>query len=102
MRLIALTLILAAPAASAQELGSAPRGETLAREVCAECHAVDRDEAGPDANAPGLPAVADLASTTRQSLLVFLTTPHPTMPDLILEPQEVDDITAYILSLRDN
>ena len=33
-------------------------------------------------------------------LRVFLTTSHPKMPNLILTPEEIADVSAYILSLR--
>lgn len=39
-------------------------------------------------------------STTALSLQAFLTTPHPTMPNIILSPKETADVVAYILSLR--
>jgi len=31
---------------------------------------------------------------------VFLRTPHPTMPNLILEPGGLDDFVGYILSMK--
>ena len=36
------------------------------------------------------------------SLGVFLRTPHATMPDLMLTPDETDDIISYILTLMLN
>jgi hypothetical protein len=36
------------------------------------------------------------------SLRVFLRTPHATMPDLMLIPDETDDIISYILTLMLN
>jgi cytochrome c len=44
------------------------------------------------ANAPGMTATA---------LRVFLTSSHPKMPNLVLNPQQTADVMAYILSLRD-
>jgi len=102
MRLALIALMLAAPAAGADEIGSPARGETLAREVCAACHAVARGEVSPDPDATAFADIADLVSTTRQSLFVFLNTTHPTMPNLILDREESDDLIAYILSLREN
>jgi hypothetical protein len=31
---------------------------------------------------------------------VWMQTSHPGMPDLILEPQDMDNVIAYILSLK--
>jgi hypothetical protein len=33
------------------------------------------------------------------AIKVFLRTPHPTMPNFILSTEEIDSVTAYILSL---
>jgi hypothetical protein len=38
---------------------------------------------------------------TATAIRVFLTTSHPKMPNLILTPAEIANVTAYILSLRD-
>ena len=49
------------------------------------------------------PAFRDIANTpgmTTTALTAFLTTSHPKMPNLILTPKEMADVTAYILSLR--
>jgi mono/diheme cytochrome c family protein len=32
------------------------------------------------------------------TIKVFLRTSHPTMPNFILSPEEIDSVTAYILS----
>ena len=39
-------------------------------------------------------------SATNMSLRVFLRTPHPSMPNLVLQPDDVDDLVDYILSLK--
>src|SRR6056297_3191279 len=102
MRLALIALMLAAPAAGADEIASPARGETLTREGCAACHAVARGEVSPDTDATAFADIADLVSTTRQSLFVFLNTTHPTMPNLILEREESVNLMAYILSLMEN
>jgi hypothetical protein len=38
---------------------------------------------------------------SRMALTVWFQSPHPNMPNLILEPGTRDDVIAYILSLRD-
>jgi len=37
---------------------------------------------------------------TAMALHVFSTTSHPKMPNLILKPEEMKDVIAYILSLH--
>jgi hypothetical protein len=51
------------------------------------------------------PAFRDIANTlgmTATALRVFLTSSHPKMPNLILTPEEIADVTAYIVILRDH
>jgi hypothetical protein len=49
---------------------------------------------------PSLLEVAEHPATTEMSLRAFLQTPHPTMPNLVLSPEETDDIIAYLLALK--
>ena len=35
------------------------------------------------------------------ALTVWLTTSHPTMPNIIVEPPDMDNVIAYILSLKE-
>jgi len=39
---------------------------------------------------------------TATTIRVFLTSSHPKMPNLILTPAEIADVTAYILTLREH
>ncbi len=101
-RLLYLLPLFWACTSTAQELQGDPlAGGKLAREVCAACHIVGDDQlVDPDVGAPTFFEVIDDPSVTELSLRAFLRTSHPTMPNLILTPQETDDIIAYILSLR--
>ena len=95
------TLLAASPAKAQDPLGDAMRGEVLARTVCIDCHAVDRGFRGTDiTGAPAFQDVADMSSATALSLRVFLLSPHLTMPNFVLDDQQIDDLIAYIHSLR--
>ena len=76
------------------------RGKALAEQRCSQCHGVKRGEKSPDAAAPSFSDVAHEPSLTEYTLRVFLKTPHPTMPNLIIKPDEMDDIVSYIVSLK--
>ena len=98
-----LVLCVTVENASAQQFGDAEEGRRLARENCAECHAIDRS-AGPSAN-PNAPTFKDLATTpgmTSAALTVALQTVHTKMPNFVLKGSEREDIIAYILSLKEN
>lgn len=86
---------------AAQEIGDVAAGRHLAETWCSSCHVVaPAQRRGVSNGAPTFAAVASMASTTQLSLRAFLQTPHHRMPDLHLSSDEIDDLTAYILSLR--
>ena len=92
---------VAGGAAAAQDLpGDPAAGASLAREVCAKCHLVSEDQMVDPAIGPSLLEFAEHPATTEMSLRAFLQTPHPTMPNLMLTPEETDDIIAYLLALK--
>ncbi len=98
---IALSLSQLTTLVSAQEMGDAKKGATLAQSVCAECHAVGKEEgSSPNARAPTFASVAATRGMTEMALRVWLQSPHPTMPNLMLDADAKDDVIAYILSLK--
>jgi mono/diheme cytochrome c family protein len=72
----------------------------LAEQRCSQCHGVKRGEKSPDVDAPSFTDISAEPSITEYMLRVFLQTPHPTMPNLIINPDEMDDIVNYIVSLK--
>lgn len=100
--LAALATLLTTSAASAQTIGDPLKGYAYARTHCAECHNVERGTRmpSPDPKAPTLQQVALTPGFTSTALAVFFRTPHATMPNLVIEGEERDDLIAYILSLR--
>ena len=88
--------------AFAQPYADAAGGGRLAAMWCASCHQVGPlpGDLASDA-VPSFRAVANRASTTALSIRVFLHTPHPAMPDLMLTEEQIDTTGSYILGLRD-
>lgn len=88
--------------AAAQDLpGDPAAGLEYARAICADCHDVERewDELAAFYGPPFVD-IAALPSTTGMSLRAFLLSPHENMPNLILTDDALDDVIAYILSLK--
>lgn len=86
---------------NAQEFGDPRAGHRLAREICAACHAVEVGEShSPDALAPAFMQIAQVPGMTTTALTVALRTSHETMPNIMLEPKELQDIATYIMLLR--
>ena len=93
--------LAAVTAVQAQHVGDIRQGRRLAVDVCASCHAV-RAGQSPLATAPSFEEIANTPGMTAAALNFWLTAHvHPTMPLLILSSQQVRDVSAYILSLRD-
>jgi len=103
IRRMALAAILALTGASAHaQDGDVAAEHAFAREACNACHTVEAKPQKPRLIVIG-PAFRDIANTrgmTATALRAFLTTSHPKMPNLILTPDEIKDVSAYILSLR--
>lgn len=98
---IAVLCLLIGSGAQAQEVGDAAKGRRIAQDSCASCHGIEaNDRFSPS---PGLATFRVIAMTpgmTGIALAAFLQTPHKGMPDLIIPPDQRDDLIAYILSLR--
>jgi len=99
--LVAGMMMVSAFAASAQSAGDTDRGRETSERMCASCHnTAEGGQSGTIDPAPPFAAIAALTSTTSISLNVVLQTPHQRMPGNALSRTEINDIVAYILSLR--
>lgn len=85
----------------ADGIGDRARGLEFAQTNCAGCHAILGEETvSPNPDSPAFKAVANTPGITRTALSVFLQSPHPTMPNLIVAGEDADNLIAYILSLK--
>ncbi len=81
---------------------SAAAGHRLAGAWCEECHAIGATPTGKASDAPDFADIASRPSTTALSLKVFLRTNHPSMPNIVISPDQTEDLVNYILSLKRN
>jgi len=98
---VAIVAASAGFAASASAQSADPSlGKHLAETVCSACHQVGPDSPAPSPNpkAPSFLAISRTPSMSDLAIKVFLRSSHPTMPNIILSPDEIDSITAYIRS----
>ena len=96
----AILLSTLQPLSAQSSRGDAASGRLYAMNWCTECHSVEPETAGTGRFAPDFTAIAKSPSTTGFSLKAFLRSDHLRMPSFGLKRTEVDDIVAYILSLR--
>ena len=100
MVLAAALLLVEASGAAAQE-GDVTAGAAYAKLVCASCHAVlPNEQISPLAQAPTFQKVANMPGMTEMALTVWLQSSHPTMPNIILKPDDLRNVVAYIHSLK--
>jgi mono/diheme cytochrome c family protein len=82
------------------ELGDPARGLAYAQENCARCHGVAANQASPMFDAPTFEEAANTPGMTSIAITAWLNTPHESMPNFIVDPEHIDDLSAYIMSLE--
>ena len=85
-------------AQAAQNPQLVEQGRLLAQSLCADCHTFSGNRRS-DRPSPDFRDVGAMPQTTALSLRVFLKSPHANMPDIILEPGQIDALSAFILDL---
>jgi mono/diheme cytochrome c family protein len=98
--LISIPVLVGLASSAEAQTGDPEAGAAYAKQVCAKCHAIDRTELSPEPTAPPFKDVANTPGMTATALAVWLTTSHPTMPNIVLDPQELDNVIAFIVSLK--
>ena len=90
----------AAVAAGSVAQADTSKGEMLAAQLCAGCHAIRPGQNSPNPKATPFAAVAANPSYNIFSLRSFLRTPHWTSTNLSLKPDDNEAIASYIMSLQ--
>lgn len=105
IRTIAATLLavsFALPAGDA--FASARRGQAIAKENCATCHAIGRTGKSPLAKAPPLRTISkkypleSLEEAFAEGIVVSHRSPE--MPPFEMEPQQISDLLDFLRSLQ--
>jgi mono/diheme cytochrome c family protein len=87
--------------ATAQEIGQAGRGFALAQRLCAQCHAVQKQQTeSPNPDAPAFREIASTPGMTSIALSAALQTSHAAMPNIMLDAEERADLISYIIGLK--
>ena len=77
-------------------------GLAVARQLCSECHDVERSlqPRSPNTAAPAFVTVANVPGMTGMALSAALQSSHRSMPNVMLDANQLSSIVAYVLSLR--
>ena len=78
-------------------------GQAFAQSSCGGCHAIVSDRTSPNSNAPPFPAIVNQEGLTAETLSHWLRGAHnyPSEMDFSLNERQVDELVAYMLTLRD-
>lgn len=85
-------------ATSAQTSGNPAAGRELALQRCSACHNLADRSSGVTRGTASFPDIAGMRSSTDVNLRSVLQYEHK--PELLLRRRSVDDLVAFILSLR--
>ena len=91
------------PSSMAEEMRrpSAESGLKLAQKLCKACHIIAGDGSAPaPVGPPSFPSIANKPGQTADRIIGALVAPHPPMPDMHLTNDEMQDILAYLDTLR--
>ncbi len=100
LALAAAVLLALSSEAGAQD-ADIEAGAAYAKQICAACHAVlPNEQISPLPQAPTFQSIADTPGMTELALTVWLQSSHPTMPNIMLEPDDMRNVIAYIRSLE--
>lgn len=100
--LSAVVLLMLSPIVSAAELGDVSQGHLYAKKACGGCHAVEAgDKFSPEMLAPTFDAISATPGMNERALNVWLqSSDHESMPNIMLTAENLDNVVAYIMSLR--
>ena len=96
---VALALVVATASLTPAAAGDPHAGKALALTWCKSCHVVGPGGSGTDA-VPSFPAIASDSTLTPDGLRAFLANPRHPMPNPQLANPEIEDLLAYIQSLK--
>jgi mono/diheme cytochrome c family protein len=100
--MLAAVIAFAVALPAAAQTGRAQRGMTCVQTHCASCHAVGRTGESPLKIAPPFRTlhtrypVENLAEAFAEGII----TGHPSMPEFVLDPAQINDVIAYLQTLR--
>jgi mono/diheme cytochrome c family protein len=94
---------LSGDAAANEHADDTREGLRFAQARCAGCHAVTPGQISPNADAPPFASIAQRPGLSRTSAIRWLRQSHnfPDQMNFYLEPEQAEQLAAYLLSLRE-
>ncbi len=98
LSLLMLVSCLATTPLYAQTAGDPVSGRRIAQQWCTSCHSLS--PASSNDTVPSFPDIARNPMKTEDYLRNWLTRPHPPMPDFNLSRDDINDIIAFLHTLK--
>lgn len=86
--------------ATAEQRAVPEHGRAIAQTWCSTCHLVSSGQTRVNADVPTFASIAQRLPADKDVLAAFIANPHPPMPDLSLSRQDIQDLLAYIATLK--
>jgi len=84
----------------AQTRGDPAHGRGMAEQWCSACHLVSPTQKQANVDVPTFASIARRLPGEADVLAGFIANPHPPMPNLNLSRQDIQDLLAYIATLK--
>jgi len=78
------------------------RGQVLAKRLCANCHLVSGAQQHANVDVPSFREIANKSAQSEGAIMARIVLPSHPMPEIPITKQEITDLAAYIMSLRDS
>jgi mono/diheme cytochrome c family protein len=101
---VAALSMLGAAASLAGPVTSAPdpaHGKDLAQRLCSNCHLVSSEQEQVNVDVPSCQEIANMQGQTEGGVMAKIVIPKHPMPVIPITKPELNDLAAYIMSLRD-
>lgn len=79
------------------------KGRALAERACVACHIVSREAKASTvpADVPSFAAIANKPGQSMEAIAGRIVIPHPAMPAIALTREEIANVVAYIMTLKE-
>lgn len=77
------------------------RGKELAQRLCSNCHLVSGEQEHAVADVPSFHEIANMEGQTAGAIMGKIIIPKHPMPVIPITKSELNDLAAYIMSLKD-
>ena len=97
---IAASLLVTPATAQTANAQNVAHGRAIAKTWCSACHLVSPEQTTANPDVPTFSSIALRLPRDADVLAAFIANPHPPMPNLSLSRQDIQDLLAYITTLK--